>query len=160
MERHRRVQQQRPSWKDEILEDDRYYDMEPVEPKPRQDKAEEILSTEAVVKLICTLAAMMPLFSLFLIFAEKKSRAIRHYALQSVGLTVCHMVVGGVLLAVNAVFGGIPYLGFLMNLVLWIVYIAAAIVMLVVRIRMMFVAWQGGRFTLPVIGNMLERYNQ
>jgi len=160
MERRRRVQQQRPSWRDEVLEDDRYYDMEPVEQEPRVDAVEEIMSTEAVVKLTCTLAAMMPLFALFLIFAEKKSRAIRHFALQSVGLTVCHALVAGALLAVNAVFGGIPYLGFLLNLILWIVYIASAIVMLVVRIRMMFVAWQGGRFTLPMIGHMLERYNR
>jgi len=160
MERRRRVQQQRPSWRDEVLEDDRYYDMEPVEQEPRVDAVEEIMSTEAVVKLTCTLAAMMPLFALFLIFAEKKSRAIRHFALQSVGLTVCHALVAGALLAVNAVFGGIPYLGFLLNLILWIVYIVSAIVMLVVRIRMMFVAWQGGRFTLPMIGHMLERYNR
>lgn len=159
MERRRRTQQ-RPSWQDEVLEDDRYYDMEPVEQEPRVDAVEEIVSTEAVVKLTCTLAAMLPPFALFLIFAEKKSRAIRHYALQSAGLTVCHLLTAGALLAVNAVFGGIPYLGFLLNLILWIVYIALAIVMLVVRIRMMFMAWQGGRFMLPLVGHMLDRYNR
>lgn len=159
MERRRRTQQ-RPSWQDEVLEDDRYYDMEPVEQEPRVDAVEEIVSTEAVVKLTCTLVAMLPPFALSLIFAEKKSRAIRHYALQSVGLTVCHLLTAGALLVVNAVFGGIPYLGFLLNLILWIVYIALAIVMLVVRIRMMFVAWQGGRFTLPLVGHMLDRYNR
>lgn len=158
MERRRRTQQ--PSWKNDVLEDDRYYDMDPVEQEPKHDRAEEILSTGDAEKLACSLAAMLFPFALFLIFAEKRSRAIRHYALQSVRLAVCHCIVAGVLAAVNAVFCSIPYLGFLLNLVLWIVYIAAAIVMLVVRIRMMYMAWQGGRFTLPLIGRMLERYNR
>lgn len=73
------------------------------------------------------------------------------------GLTLCHAVVGIVLLVVNAVFGGIPFLGFLLNLVIWIVYIAAVIVMLILRIRMMFLAWRGVKFTLPLVGTMLER---
>ena len=65
----------------------------------------------------------------------------------------------GVLMVVNAIFGGIPYLGFLLNMRLWIAYIAAAIVMLILRVRMMFFAWRGARFVLPVIGHKLDRLN-
>lgn len=150
MERRRRTQQ-------EFYEDEGWYDADPVEQEPYREQVEEIVATNRTVQLACTLAAMMPLFALFLIFAEKKSRAMRHFSLQSVGLTLCHAVVGIVLLVVNAVFGGIPFLGFLLNLVIWIVYIAAVIVMLILRTRMMFLAWRGVKFTLPLVGTMLER---
>lgn len=150
MESRRRTQQ-------EFYEDEGWYDADPVEQEPYREQVEEIVATNRTVQLACTLAVMMPLFALFLIFAEKKSRAMRHFSLQSAGLTLCHVAIGIVLLVVNAVFGGIPFLGFLLNLVIWIVYIAAVIVMLILRIRMMFLAWRGVKFTLPLVGTMLER---
>ncbi|MBE5804603.1 MAG: hypothetical protein E7316_08850 [Clostridiales bacterium] len=160
MERRRRSQpEQRRLWQDETLEDDRYYDVDPVEEAPSGERVEEILATNRTVMLTCTLAAMMPCFALFLFFAERKSRAIRHFAIQSLGLTVFHLALAALLLAVNALFGGIPYIGFLLNLTLWIVYISAAIVMLILRIRMMFFAWRGAKFTLPLMGHMLDRFN-
>lgn len=159
MERRRRTQaDQRRTWQDEVYEDEQYDDADPVE-EPRRENVEEILATNRMVMLTCTLAAMMPPFALFLLFAEKKSRAMRHFAIQSLALTVCHLAVAAVLLMVNAVFGGIPFLGFLLNLILWIAYISAAIVMLILRIRMMFFAWRGARFTLPLVGHMLDRFN-
>lgn len=157
MERRRRSQQDERTWQQASYEDERWYDAEPVEEEPYREQVEEIMATNRTVQLTCTLAAMMPLFALFLIFAEKKSRAMRHFSLQSVGLTVFHIVIGAVLLVVNAIFGGIPFLGFLLSLVIWIVYIIAVIVMLILRIRMMFLAWQGVKFTLPLVGTVLER---
>lgn len=158
MERRRRAQQDKRAWQDEKLEDDRYYDMDPIEEVPHREHVEEMLATNRMVMLSCTLAAMLPFFALFLVFAEKESRAIRHYAVQSLGLAVCHLLLAGALMLVNMVFGGIPYLGFLLNLILWIVYIASAIVMLILRIRMMFMAWQGRMFTLPMVGQWLNRF--
>lgn len=160
MERRRRTQtEQRRSWQDEVYEDERYYDADPVEEEPVRESVEEIMATNRMVMLTCTLAAMLPPFALFLFFAEKKSRAMRHFAIQSLALTVCHIALAAVLMVVNAIFGGIPYLGFLLNLTLWIVYIAAAIVMLILRVRMMFFAWRGVRFVLPLIGHHLDRMN-
>lgn len=157
MDRRRRTQQEQQAWQQEVYEDEGWYDADPVEEESYRDQVEEIIAINRTVQLACTLAAMMPLFALFLIFAEKKSRAIRWYSLQSVALTVCHVLVAAALVAVNAVFGGIPFLGFLLNMVIWIVYIAAAIVMVVLRIRMMFLAWRGVKFSLPLVGTMLER---
>lgn len=157
MDRRRRTQQEQQAWQQEVYEDEGWYDADPVEEEPYREQVEEIIATNRTVQLTCTLAAMMPLFALFLIFAEKKSRAIRHFSLQSMGLTICHGAVAVALLAVNAVFGGIPFLGFLLNMVIWIVYIAAVIVMLILRIRMMFLAWRGVKFSLPLVGTMLER---
>lgn len=160
MERQRRTgQNQRRTWQEETWEDEQYYEADPVEEEPLREKVEEIVATNRMVLLTCTLAAMLPPFALFLFFAEKKSRAIRHFAIQSLALTVCHIALAVVLMVVNAIFGAIPYLGFLLNLTLWIVYIAAAIVMLILRVRMMFFAWRGARFVLPVIGHKLDRLN-
>lgn len=161
MERRRRSQQAayRP-WQEETFEDEPYYDMDPVEEEPHREPVSEIIATNRMVLLTCTLAAMMSPFALFLLFAEKKSRAIRHFSFQSVALSAGNIALAVVLLLVNAIFGGIPYLGFLINLILWIVYICAAIIMLALRIRMMFCAWRGIRFSLPFIGRWAERFNR
>lgn len=159
MEHRRRSQQpaHRP-WQEETFEDEPYFDMEPVEEEPYREPVSEIIATNRMVLLTCTLAAMMPLFALFLLFAEKKSRAIRHFSFQSAALSVCNVALALVLLLVNAIFGVIPYLGFLVNLILWIVYICAVLIMLVLRIRMMMFAWHGVRFALPFIGRWVERF--
>lgn len=160
MNRGRRTQQtERRPWQDEEFEDERYYEDEPAYAEPHREQVEEIVATNRMVLLSCTLAAMLPPFALFLLFAEKKSRAMRHFSVQSVALTVCHAVVGAALILINAIFGGIPYLGFLLNLCLWIVYIVALIVMIILRVRMMFFAWRGAKFVLPVIGHRLDRFN-
>lgn len=133
--------------------DDRYA-------RPMEDSGptEEIIATNGTVRLTCTLAAMMGLFALFLCFAEKKSRAIRHFALQSVGLTAVHLAAALILLVVGTVLGVIPFLGFLMNLVCWLCYIVLVIMTVFIKVRMMFFAWRGARFILPVIGQKLERF--
>lgn len=117
-----------------------------------------VIATNSTVKLTCTLAAMMSLFALFLCFAEKKSLAIRHYAVQSVALTALNLIVGAALLVIGSVLGVIPVLGFLITLVCWLVYIAVAIACVATRVRMMYWAWQGLRFTLPLVGDSLGQY--
>ena len=160
MDRRSTNRTQRRAWQEEEFEEERvwYEDEEPVYEDPRQAAAQEIIATNRMVLLSCTLAAMMPLFALFLLFAEKKSRAIRHFSMQSVMLSAVHLLVAGVLVVACAILGGIPYFGFLLNLAGWIVYIAALIVILILRIRMMFFAWQGVKFTLPIIGSRIERF--
>lgn len=161
MERRKREPQAgyRP-WQEETFEDEPYYDMEPVEEEPYREPVSEIIATNRMVLLTCTLAAMMPLFALFLFFAERKSRAIRHFSLQSIALSVCNIGFALALLLVNALLGVIPYIGFLVNLISWIMYICAAIVMLILRIRMMLFAWRGVRFVLPLFGRWVERFNR
>lgn len=133
--------------------DDRY-----ARPMPDDEPVEEIIATNSTVRLTCTLASMLGLFALFLCFAEKKSRAIRHFSVQSAGLMLCHLAIAVILMLVGTVLGVIPFLGFLMNLVCWLVYIAVLIVTLFIKVRMMLFAWRGVRFTLPVIGHKLQRF--
>ena len=155
---HRRSQraQQRP-WQEETWEEERVVREVPSFDED-EEPVEEIIATNRMVLLTCTLAAMCSPFALFLLYAEKKSRAIRHFAVQSVALTAVHLLLGAVLLIAGLVLGGIPYFGFLLHLSGWIIYIAAVILMLVMRIRMMNFAWQGVKFVLPVIGSSIERF--
>lgn len=157
-------------WQEEPVYDEPAYD-EPAYEEPAWDERayqppaeeryrsapqeEEVIATNRMVLLTCTLAAMMGLFAFFLCYAEKKSRAIRWFAVQSAGLTAVHLAAGAALLVIGAVLGAIPFLGFLITLICWIVYIAVAIVTVCMRVRMMLCAWQGIRFTLPLIGQHL-----
>lgn len=123
----------------------------------REEEAQQVIATNSTVKLTCTLASMMSLFALFLCFAEKKSNAIRHFSRQSVGLAAAHLILALVLALLGTLLGVIPFLGFLVNLVCWLCYIAVVIVAVFLRVRMMLFAWRGLKFTLPVIGRRLER---
>lgn len=123
----------------------------------QEEEAQQVIATNSTVKLTCTLAAMMSLFALFLCFAEKKSNAIRHFSRQSVGLAAAHLALALALALLGTLLGVIPFLGFLVNLVCWLCYIAVAIVAVFLRVRMMLYAWRGLKFTLPVIGRRLER---
>lgn len=153
-------QEEEPAWEAGPDPEEPAYEPYEDEPwdEPQPQQAQEIIATNRMVLLTCTLESMMSLFALFLLFAEKKSRAIRTFAVQSVGLSVGHLAAGLALALVDALLGGIPFIGFLMNLVCLLAYIAAVIVALFLRVRMMLAAWHGVRFTLPVIGRRLERF--
>ena len=160
---------QRPAWQeapaeeeetpDEPLYEEETFDDMPLESSRRDARAEmtrEIIATNRTVLLTCTLAAVMGLFAVFLCFAEKRSRAIRHFAGQSAALTAVHLALALMLILIGGLLGSIPLLGFLLRLVCWLLYIAVLIVLTALRIRMMFFAYQGIRFTLPFIGEKIS----
>ena len=118
----------------------------------------EVIATNTAIRLTCTLCAMCGLLAAFMCWAEKESRAIRHFAVQSVAVSVAHLLCVLALLLISALLGGIPFLGFLLNMVCWLVYFAVLIVIIVLRVRMMLHAWRGVRFTLPGLWRTLERF--
>ena len=154
----RRPWQEEPVYEEEPAWDEPVYEAYEEEAYDEPQQAQELIATNRMVLLTCTLESMMSLFALFLLFAEKKSRAIRAFAAQSVGLAACHLAAALMLALVDAVFGGIPFIGFLMNLVCLLAYIAVLIVAVFLRVRMMLAAWRGVRFTLPVVGRRLEKF--
>lgn len=142
------------------------YGPDPDDPPPQFDEAwldqpdkfePQVIATNSTVRLTCTLASMMGLFGLFLCFAEKKSNAIRHFARQSAGLMIAHLVCGLILFLIGTLLGTIPLMGFLIHLVCWLCYIAVFITMVCMKVRMMLFAWRGWRFTLPIISKKLEK---
>lgn len=122
------------------------------------EKLPEVIATNMAVRLTCTMCAMIGLLAAFMCYAERDSRAIRHFAVQSTALTVVHAVLIAVLLVAGSVMGGIPYMGFLVQLICWLAYFAALMTLMVVRFRMMLHAWRGLRFQLPLLWPRLERY--
>lgn len=123
---------------------------------PEEDKP--LLATNTGVRLSCTMAAMISLFAIFLCWAEKDSKVIRRYAVQSTALAACHLCGAIPLMLISLLMGSIPYLGFLMKLMGWLVYIAAAVVVLAMRIKLMERAWLGRQFDLPLLERIVQRF--
>lgn len=132
-----------------------YYEPERATRVPPQP---EVIATNTAIRLTCTLCAMCGLLAIFMCWAEKESRAIRHFAVQSTAVTALHVLCAAILLLVSGLLGGVPFLGFLLTMVCWLLYIALLVVIVVVRARMMLHAWRGIRFTLPLLWRTLEQF--
>ena len=117
-----------------------------------------LLATNTGVRLACTMAAMLSPFAVFLCWAEKESRAIRRFAVQSSALLVVHLLGAAVLGLITLLVGSVPYFGFLMKLTGWLIYTAVALVVLFFRVRLMERAWHGRKFSLPMLERLLSRY--
>ncbi len=122
------------------------------------EENQPLLATNTGVRLACTMAAMFSVFAVFLCWAEKESRVIRRFAVQSAALAAVHLCGGGVLGVISVVVGSVPYFGFLMTLLGWLIYIAVAIAVLFLRVKLMAHAWHGRRFELPLIERLIRRF--
>ena len=117
-----------------------------------------LLATNTGVRLTCTMAAMLSPFALFLCWAERESRVIRRFAVQSVALAALHLLGGAALGIISLLVGSVPYFGFLMTLTGWLIYIAVALVTLYLRVKLMERAWHGRKFELPMMEKLTGRY--
>ncbi len=117
-----------------------------------------LLATNTGVRLACAMAAMLSPFAIFLCFVEKESRVIRRFAVQSTALAVMHLLGGALLGIVSLLVGSVPYFGFLMSLMGWLIYIAIAVMALFLRIKLMERAWHGRKFDLPLMEKLLRKY--
>lgn len=117
-----------------------------------------LLATNTGVRLACTLAAMLSPFALFLCWAEKDKTVIRRFAIQSAALLILHLL-GGAFLGVSSLLvGSVPYIGYLVTLLGWLTYIAIAVVVLILRIKLMERAWHGRRFELPLLERITANF--
>ena len=122
------------------------------------EENQPLLATNTGVRLACTMAAMLSPFAIFLCWAEKESRVIRRFAVQSAALAVVHLMGGAILGIISLLVGSIPYFGFLMRLMGWLIYTAIALVALFLRVKLMEHAWHGRRFYLPLIEPLTRKY--
>lgn len=123
-----------------------------------QEEGPEVISTSQAINLTCTLASMSLLFALFLCFADQRSRAVRRFSVQSVGLGVVHVALGMVIWILSLLLGWIPVLGAVLSLLLLVAFIAATVGVIVLRVRMMMSAYRGVAHVLPVFGESLRRF--
>lgn len=134
--------------------DDPYaeYPYEEVPQEPYDDEAPveepEVIATNGTVKLTCTLAAFCSLLALFFAFADKRSRAIHHFSVQSLGFgRRVHILGAAALVFIGGLLGAIPFLGFLVTILCWLLYIALLVVCVGVRVRLMLAAMRA--YVLP-----------
>lgn len=122
------------------------------------EENQPLLATNTGVRLACTMAAMLSPFAVFLCWAEKESRVIRRFAVQSTALAAAHLCGGALLGFISLLVGSVPYFGFLMTLLGWLIYIAVAVVVLFFRVKLMERAWHGRKFDLPLIEKFIRKY--
>ncbi|MBQ2952773.1 MAG: hypothetical protein IJE07_04390 [Clostridia bacterium] len=121
--------------------------------------ARDLMATNTGVRLACTMAAMMGLFALFLCWAEQESRVIRRFSVQSACLTALHVAAGVTALLLSGILGGVPYIGLMVTLLSMLGYIAALVLLVVVRLQLMRHAWQGVGYLLPpALERVISRY--
>lgn len=123
-----------------------------------QDDTPEVIATSPIIQLICTLAALSGLFALFLFFADKKSRAIRRTAVQSIGWSALFIVVSLLMLLLNVLFSALPIIKVVVGLILAILYTALAVYFFYIKVRLMFHAYRGHAFSIPFIGETIRRF--
>ena len=125
--------------------------------RPQQEEP-EIISTSQAVNLTSTIASLSALFALFFCFADQRSRAVRRFSVQSVGLGAIHLLLGMVIWILCEVLGWIPLIGSVLRGLLLLVLTLATILVIVLRIRMALHAYRGEAHVLPVIGQALRRF--
>lgn len=125
---------------------------------PEEGLPPDVISTSQAINLTTTLASASLLFSIFLLFADQRSRAVRRYAVQSVGLGVLHVAVALLCWIVSLLIGWAPLIGALVRLILRLVLLAFSALALVLRVRMMYSAYRGVAWVLPLIGPRLRRF--
>lgn len=128
------------------------------EQEQEQIPGPEIISTSQAVNLTSTIASFSTLAALFLCFADQRSRAIRRFSVQSVGIGALHLALGLICWLLNVLLGWIPGLGGVITILLTILIVAATVLVYVLRFRMMLHAYRGEAFVLPVIGETLRRF--
>ena len=130
------------------------------EPEEEEDDGEEaqVLATNRTVMLCCTMAAMLSFLAAFLLYAERKSRAIRHNSVQSAALGLVHIIGGLCCLLLGSLLGNVPGLGTGVSLICLLCYSALLVTVTCLRLKLMLHAWRGLRYDLPLIGWALERF--
>src|SRR5699024_217553 len=102
-----------------------------------------VIATSQAVNLTSTIASLSALAALFFCFADQRSRAIRRFSVQSVGLGVLHVAFALLVWILSTLLGWIPLVGQGLSILLVIVLCAVTLGVLVLRVRMMFSAYRG-----------------
>ena len=111
-----------------------------------------IISNNMTVNLICTLAAMSGALGLFFYFADKRSQAVRRFAVQSTALLFVYVVGATLCFLLGIVLGMVPLLGGVFRAGVNGAWLLLTLAGVAGRVRMMLHAYAGRAYVLPVIG--------
>ena len=98
-----------------------------------------------------------PLTGIVFVLMEKQSRFVRFHAMQSTLVGVALIILNVVLSVANAILVRIPFIGWLFALGLSMVVGLAS---LVLWLALMFQAYQGKEWELPVVGEHARKFSE
>jgi len=97
-----------------------------------------------IAGLLCYLFSWVG--GLVFLLIEKDSKFVRFHAIQSIGTFIVFFVA-------VLIFLFIPFIGWIIDLLLYIAFV-------ILSIFLMYKAYQGAKFKLPIIGNIAEKNNK
>ena len=124
----------------------------------KKNRQGEVVSTNQSINLTCTLAAFMGVFALFLYFADERSVAVRRVSVQSIALLIAEVAITLGLWVLGVIFSVIPILGTIMSIILWLAFIAMVVVAIFLKYQLMFNAYRGRAYVLPIVGEQIRRF--
>ncbi|MFH1054523.1 MAG: hypothetical protein V1744_00345 [Candidatus Altiarchaeota archaeon] len=94
----------------------------------------------------------------YIMYKDKGNKFVLFHAVQSIIYGVALIIAFFVLMVVNIVLAFIPVIGWIIGLVMMLVWLALCLAIFASWIFLMYKAYTGEKFMLPVIGKMAEKY--
>ena len=98
-----------------------------------------------------------PITGIAFLVMEKQSRFVRFHAMQSTLVGIAMVVVNVVFNVFSAVLGRIPFIGWVFALLIGLGF---ALLSLALWLALMFQAYQGREWELPIVGEHARKYAQ
>jgi uncharacterized membrane protein len=112
---------------------------------------------ENVAAALCYLLGVLTGVLFLVIEPYSRNRVIRFHAFQSIFVWLAAVVIGMVLSFISYVFVAIPFIGWLIYIVLWTAF---SLGILVLWLFLMYKAYNRERFVVPVVGQWAEKQAQ
>jgi uncharacterized membrane protein len=122
-------------------------------PPPSYSTAQSGLA-DNMASALCYLLGVLTGVLFLVLEPYNRNRTIRFHAFQSIFIWVAWIVAMIVLSVISAIFREIPYLGAMINTLL---YLGLSLGMLVLWLLLMYKAYNNERWVLPVIGPLAEK---
>ena len=112
---------------------------------------------ENVAAALCYLVFVLTGILFLVLEPYNRNRVIRFHAFQSIFVWIAAIVVGMVLSMVSYAFVAVPFIGWLIYILLWTAFSLGGVALWVF---LMYKAYNKERFVLPVIGEWAEKQAQ
>ena len=112
---------------------------------------------ENVAAALCYLLGVLTGILFLVIEPYNRNRVIRFHAFQSIFTWIAAIVIGMVLSTVSYVFVAVPFIGWLVYILLWTAF---SLGVLALWLFLMYKAYNKERYVLPVIGPWAEKQAQ
>jgi len=126
-------------------------------PPPRAPSSSTAGIEENVAAALCYLVGVLTGILFLVLEPYNRNPVIRFHAFQSIFAWIASIVVGMVLSTVSYIFVAVPFIGWLIYILLWTAF---SLGVLVLWVFLMYKAYNKERFVLPVIGEWAEKQAQ